>query len=149
MSTLEKAIEIAVKAHKGQKDKNGAPYLLHLIRVMQNGKNEIEKICGVLHDLVEDTNWTFKDLEKEGFSKEIIEVLKLVTKESGKEDYDKFIQRVIKNKTALSVKLNDLRDNMDITRINKLTDSDLKRLNKYLKAYRQLMDKIEMNKVQE
>ena len=79
----------------------------------------------------------------------IIEVLKLVTKESGKEDYDKFIQRVIKNKTALSVKLNDLRDNMDITRINKLTDSDLKRLNKYLKAYRQLMDKIEMNKVQE
>ena len=63
------------------------------------------------------------------------------------EDYDNFIQRVIKNKTAISVKLNDLKDNMDITRINKLTNSDLKRLNKYLKAYRQLMDKIEMNKV--
>lgn len=140
MSTLEKAIEIAIKAHKGQIDKNGAPYILHLIRVMQNGKNEIEKICGVLHDLVEDTNWTFKELEKEGFSKEIIEVLKLVTKESDNEDYDNFIQRVMKNKTAISVKLNDLRDNMDITRINKLTNSDLKRLNKYLKAYRLLME---------
>lgn len=140
MSTLENAIEIAAKAHKGQKDKNGAPYILHLIRVMQNGKNEIEKICGVLHDLVEDTNWTFKELEKEGFSKEIIEVLKLVTKESDNEDYDNFIQRVMKNKTAISVKLNDLRDNMDITRINKLTNSDLKRLNKYLKAYRLLME---------
>jgi hypothetical protein len=91
-------------------------------------------------DLVEDTNWTFEELEKEGFSKEIIEVLKLITKESDNEDYSNFIQRVMTNKTAISVKLNDLRDNMDITRLKELTNNDLKRLNKYLKAYRLLIE---------
>jgi hypothetical protein len=90
--------------------------------------------------LVEDTNWTFEELEKEGFSKEIIEVLKLITKESDNEDYSNFIQRVMTNKTAISVKLNDLRDNMDITRLKELTNNDLKRLNKYLKAYRLLIE---------
>jgi (p)ppGpp synthase/HD superfamily hydrolase len=104
------------------------------------GKNETEKVCGILHDLVEDTNWTFEELEKEGFSKEIIEVLKLITKESDNEDYSNFIQRVMTNKTAISVKLNDLRDNMDITRLKELTNNDLKRLNKYLKAYRLLIE---------
>lgn len=140
MSTIEKAIEIAINAHKDQKDKSGAPYILHLIRVMEKGKNETEKVCGILHDLVEDTNWTFEELEKEGFSKEIIEVLKLITKESDNEDYSNFIQRVMTNKTAISVKLNDLRDNMDITRLKELTNNDLKRLNKYLKAYRLLIE---------
>jgi len=140
MSTLERAIEIAICAHKNQKDKSGAPYILHLIRVMEKGKNENEKICGMLHDLVEDTNWSFEDIEKEGFSKEIIEVLKLLTKESKDEDYDQFIKRVLNNKTAVSVKLNDLRDNMDITRLYQLTSNDLKRLNKYLRAYRQLIE---------
>ena len=140
MSTIEKAIEIAAKAHKNQKDKSGAPYILHLIRVMEKGKSETERICGILHDLVEDTNWTFEELENEGFSTEIIEVLKLITKESDNEDYSHFIQRVIKNKTAISVKLNDLRDNMDITRLKELTNNDLNRLNKYLKAYRLLIE---------
>jgi len=59
---LEKAIQIALEAHKGQTDKAGAPYLLHLIRVMNAGQTENEKICGILHDLVEDTPWTFEDL---------------------------------------------------------------------------------------
>jgi len=140
MSTIEKAIEIAINAHEDQKDKSGAPYILHLIRVMEKGKNETEKVCGILHDLVEDTNWTFEELEKEGFSKEIIEVLKLITKESDNEDYSNFIQRIMTNKTAISVKLNDLRDNMDITRLKELTNNDLKRLNKYLKAYRLLIE---------
>jgi (p)ppGpp synthase/HD superfamily hydrolase len=140
MSTIEKAIEIATQAHKGQKDKSGAPYILHLIRVMEKGKNETERICGILHDLVEDTSWTFEELENEGFSLEIIEVLKLVTKEFEDEEYSHFMQRVIKNKTAISVKLNDLRDNMDITRLKELTNNDLERLNKYLKAYRLLLE---------
>ncbi len=107
---------------------------------MEKGKNETERICGILHDLVEDTNWTFKELENDGFSLEIIEVLNLVTKESEDEEYSHFMQRVIKNKTAISVKLNDLRDNMDITRLEELTNNDLERLNKYLKAYRLLLE---------
>jgi len=138
MSTLTKAIEIAQVAHQGQTDKSGAPYILHVTRVMNNGKTETEKICGVLHDIVEDTPWTFEMLEAEGFSNEVIEVLKLVTKESEQEDYDHFIDRILTNKTAIAVKLNDLRDNMDITRLTHLTKQDLPRLKKYIKAYKRL-----------
>ncbi|HOF16960.1 MAG TPA: phosphohydrolase [Bacteroidales bacterium] len=135
MSTIEKAIEIAVAAHKGQKDKSGANYILHPLRVMERGKTEIEKICGVLHDVVEDSEWTFEMLEKEGFSNEIIDVLRCVTKESEEEDYEVFINRIAQNPIAVEVKINDLLDNMDITRFKNLNEQDLKRLNKYLKAF--------------
>lgn len=138
MSTLQKAIEIAIAAHQNQTDKSGAPYILHVIRVMNSGKSEIEKICGVLHDIVEDTSWTFEILQQKGFSEEIINVLKCVTKESDQEDYDHFIDRILTNKTAIAVKLNDLRDNMDITRLSQITTNDLHRLNKYLRAYQRL-----------
>ncbi len=140
MATLERAIEIAVSAHKNQKDKSGAPYILHLISVMEKGKNEIEKICGILHDIVEDTDWTFEKLKEAGFSDEIINVLKCVTKISDEENYDSFIDRIKKNKTAINVKLNDLQDNMNITRLPSLTGNDINRLNKYLKAYKELFE---------
>ena len=107
---------------------------------MGRGNTEIEKVCGVLHDLVEDTDWTFDQLQAEGFSKEIIEVLRCVTKESEEEDYDHFIARVKQNKTAINVKLNDLQDNMDVTRLTFITEKDRVRLNKYLKAYRELLE---------
>ena len=142
MATLERAIEIATIAHKNQKDKTEAPYILHLIRVMQKGKSEVEKISGILHDLVEDTKWTFEEIEKEGFSKEVVDVLRLVTKESEDEDYNHFINRIITNKTAISVKLNDLGDNLDITRLNLLTNKDMVRLNKYLSAYNKLLQNL-------
>ena len=135
MSTIEKAIEIAVATHKGQKDKSGANYILHPLRVMERGKTEIEKICGVLHDVVEDSEWTFEMLEKEGFSNEVIDVLRCVTKESEEEDYKVFINRIAQNPIAVEVKINDLLDNMDITRFKNLNEQDLKRLNKYLKAF--------------
>ena len=135
MSTLSKALEIAFFAHKGQKDKSGAEYILHPLRVMERGKTEIEKICGVLHDVVEDSNWTFEALENEGFSNEVISVLRCVTKKSEDEDYDKFMDRIAQSPIAVRVKINDLLDNMDVTRFQELTESDLKRLNKYLKAY--------------
>jgi len=139
MATIERAIKIAVDAHKGQKDKNGAPYILHLIRVMEKGENESERICGVLHDIVEDTNWTFEQLEQEGFDVEIVDALKCITKESEEEDYDHFINRVKENKTAIKVKLNDLQDNMNITRLHQINERDMNRLNKYIKAYNELL----------
>ena len=134
---LVKAIQIAVSAHKEQVDKSGQPYILHLIRVMDAGETEQEKICGVLHDLVEDTDWTFEKLENEGFSEKIISALKCVTKQEN-EDYDVFINRIKANPLAIKVKLNDLRDNMDITRLVYITEKDTERLNKYLKAYQEL-----------
>ncbi|MDY0015014.1 MAG: phosphohydrolase [Bacteroidales bacterium] len=135
MLPLEKAIEIAIKAHKGQKDKSGAEYISHPIRVMERGKTETEKICGILHDVVEDSDWTFDALAKEGFSDTIISVLKCLTKDSEEEDYERFIERVAQNPIAVQVKINDLLDNMDITRLKEINEQDMKRLNKYLKAY--------------
>ncbi|MDR1881502.1 MAG: phosphohydrolase [Prevotella sp.] len=139
MSTLSRAIEIAVAAHKGQKDKSGADYILHPLRVMQRGRTETEKICGVLHDVIEDSDWTFEALEREGFAKEVTDALRCVTKESEDEDYDRFIDRVVQNPVAVQVKINDLLDNMDVTRFRQLNEPDLKRLNKYLKAYWKLI----------
>jgi hypothetical protein len=139
MSSLNRAIEIATKAHEGSTDKYGAPYINHVTRVMDLGQNDNEKIVGVLHDVIEDTQWTFEDLEKEGFSIEVIEALKCVTKTSEDEDYAEFITRVKINPLAVKVKLNDLTDNMDIKRMPEVLESDLKRLNKYLKAYNELI----------
>ena len=140
MSRLERAIEIAHEAHRGQCDKAGNDYIDHPMRVMEMGKTMEEKIVGVLHDVVEDAaEWSFERLEQEGFAPEIIEALRCVTKRSEDEPYDKFIARVKTNKLAVAVKLNDLTDNMDIRRLPYLSDKDVKWLKKYLKAYKQLM----------
>lgn len=138
MSTLERAIQIATEAHMGQLDKAGKDYIGHPLRVMEMGRTEEEKIVGVLHDVVEDGDWTFEALEAEGFSKEVISALRCVTKTSENENYDEFIERVIKNPLAVAVKINDLTDNMDIRRLPYLSDKDVKRLKKYLKAYKKL-----------
>ena len=139
MSTLERAIEIATEAHKGQYDKAGNDYIGHPLRVMDMGRTEEEKIVGVLHDVVEDTEWTFAQLAAEGFSQEVIDALQCVTKLSENENYDDFIERVKKNALATAVKINDLSDNMDIRRLPYLSDKDVKRLKKYLKAYKKLI----------
>ena len=139
MSTLERAIEIATEAHRGQFDKAGNDYIEHPLRVMAAGKTTNEKIVGVLHDVVEDSDWTFEQLVADGFSEEVIEALRCITKLSDAEPYDKFIARIKKNKLAVAVKLNDLSDNMDIRRLPYLSDKDVKRLKRYLKAYKQLM----------
>ena len=140
MATLERAIEIARKAHDGQFDKAGMDYINHPLRVMEKGLTENEKIVGVLHDVVEDSDWTFEMLKGEGFSDDVIDALKCVTKLSEDEDYDHFIERVKTNPLAVKVKLNDLKDNMDITRLGEVTEKDLARLNKYIRAYRQLTE---------
>ena len=138
MSTLQRAIEIATEAHRGQFDKAGRDYIGHPLRVMEMGKTENEKIVGVLHDVIEDSDWTFEKLTEEGFSDEVIAALKCVTKTSENENYDNFIDRVKKNPLAAAVKINDLTDNMDIRRLPYLSDKDVKRLKKYLKAYKRL-----------
>ena len=136
---LQKAIDIATKAHKGQVDKAGQPYIDHPLRVMNMGTTDEEKIVGVLHDVVEDSDWTFEELAAEGFSIEVIEALRCITKLSENEPYDKFIQRVKANPLAAKVKLYDLTDNMDIRRLAYISEKDVIRLRKYLKAYRQLL----------
>ena len=136
---LSKAINIAMQAHAGQVDKAGMPYIGHVMRVMQAGKTIDEKIVGVLHDVVEDTTWTFDALLAEGFPVHIVDALRCVTKLSDDEPYESFINRVKTNPLAVAVKINDLTDNMDIRRLQILTDADVQRLRKYLKAYQSLV----------
>lgn len=140
---LAKAIKIAEKAHRNQKDKYGFPYISHVMRVMDYGKTFDEKIVGVLHDIIEDCpNYTYDDLKKEGFSEEQIFAIECLTKTSEDTDYEIFIKKTEKSSLAVAVKLNDLRDNMDLRRLNKpLSSKDLKRFNKYLKAYQYLKEK--------
>ena len=138
MSTLQRAIEIATEAHEGQFDKAGRDYIGHPLRVMEMGQTENEKIVGVLHDVIEDTDWTFEMLAEEGFPQHLLDALFCVTKINANEPYDKFIARVKKNPIATAVKLNDLTDNMDIRRLPYLSDKDVKRLKRYLKAYKRL-----------
>lgn len=135
---LQKAITIAVEAHKNQTDRYQAPYIMHVMRVMMRGKTEEEKICGILHDVVEDTEWTFENLKKEGFTDAMIEALRCLTKGED-EPYDDYISRVKNNKLAIAVKLNDLEDNMDVRRMPQMEPNDVDRFNKYLKAYQQLI----------
>ena len=136
---LNKAIEIANRAHMGQVDKAGAPYILHPLRVMMTRDNEIERICAVLHDVIEDSDVTFDNLRREGFSEEIIEVLNCITKRAG-ESYDDFINRILGNETACRVKLADLCDNMNISRIKNPTEQDEERIKKYKDAADKIAD---------
>src|SRR5581483_11543671 len=135
---LEKAIKIAVEAHDGQKDRYGAPYILHPTRVMARLETTSEKI-GILHDVVEDTDWGFEDLSAEEIPEHLINAIKAVTKKEG-EDYEAFVRRSAANPLAKKVKLADLEDNMDLRRMPEVTEKDLPRLQKYVKAWRFLTD---------
>ena len=138
---LERAIEIAVEAHKGVSDKGGNPYVLHPLRMMFAVNTDEEKIVAVLHDVVEDgEDWDFGRLEKERFSTEILGALRSVTKITEDEDYDDFIERALRNPIGRQVKIADLKDNLDVTRIGGLIERDMKRLNKYKKALAKLAE---------
>src|ERR1700730_2622349 len=114
MSTLERAIIIAAEGHAGVKDKGGAPYILHPLRMMLGLSSPDERIVAVLHDVCEDCpGWTFDRLRSEGFSDHIIEALQSVTKRDG-EDYESFVLRAAANPIGRSVKLADLHDNCDL-----------------------------------
>lgn len=138
---LTRAIHIAAEAHKDQKDKVGKPYITHVMRVMERCKTEEEKTVAILHDVVEDTSTTLDDLRKGGFNEKILAAVEAITQNKN-ESKTAYINRVKKNPLAIRVKLNDLEDNMDVRRLPKITDKDVKRLKKYLRIYNQLLKEI-------
>lgn len=138
---LQKALAIATEAHRGQKDKAGADYIGHPLRVAARLNDEKEKIVAVLHDTIEDTFVTAEYLAEQGFPQEIIDSVLSVTRQDG-ESYDDFVRRAARNPLGRAVKLADLEDNMDIRRLNyPMNEWDFERLNKYLKAYKFLESK--------
>lgn len=134
---LEKAIHIAVEAHAGQLDKAGKAYILHPIRVMLYGRTEEEMICGILHDVIEDTPVSIEMLRLEGFSEPVLQALDAISKRVG-EKYSDFIERVAENELATIVKLNDLHDNMNRDRIKEYKRADERRHAKYVRAQKRL-----------
>ena len=136
---IEKALLIATKAHNGQVDKSGSAYISHPIRVSNRCNTEEERIVALLHDTIEDTWVTPEYLLSEGFPATIVEAVLSVTRNEN-ESYEDFILRSKQNHIGKQVKIHDLEDNMDITRLPSLTEKDFKRLNKYLSAYRALKE---------
>jgi (p)ppGpp synthase/HD superfamily hydrolase len=133
MATLERAIAIAAEAHAGQKDKGGAPYILHPLRVMMAVSPEDDRIVAVLHDVLEDTDIQPIALTVAGFSSRVVEALVCLTRQPD-EKYDDFIARLKPNAIARRVKLADLADNSDLQRIAHPTQTDYARCEKYRRA---------------
>jgi (p)ppGpp synthase/HD superfamily hydrolase len=133
--TLEVAIELAARAHAGQVDKTGRPYILHPIHLMMQMETEQEMITAVLHDVVEDTPVDFDQLVESGFSAPILDALRLLT-HSPSMPYQEYIAAIKENPLARRVKLADLAHNMDVRRLPApLSAKDLERLQKYAHAW--------------
>jgi hypothetical protein len=144
MATLEKAIELAARAHAGQRDKNGLSYVLHPLRVMMRQQSEEAMIVAVLHDTIEDTTLTMDDLRKAGFSEYVLEAVKLVTRDE-KDSYADFVAKCVAHPLARAVKLADLEDNSrhDRTLLRPRSLSrDLKRIARYQLSYKFLTGEI-------
>lgn len=140
MSNLDVAIAFACRIHAGQVDKSGQPYILHPLRLMLKFQGEDERIVSVLHDVVEDGYVSFDELRELGLCETIIEALDCLSKRPG-ECYEDFIQRLCFNKLAKRVKIEDIRDNLDITRLGSFEDEDCIRTAKYHRALRYLLGK--------
>lgn len=134
MANLARAIALASEAHVDQREKSGAPYIMHPLRLMLRMHTEPEMIVAILHDVVEDTPWTLDRLRAEGFSEEVIQALDCVTRRST-ETYEEFVDRARDNTIARKVKLADLEDNMDLRRLPDLTPKSLERMKKYHDAW--------------
>ena len=127
---LNIAIAKAATAHSDQVDKAGEPYILHPLRVMLSLSRNQDRICAVLHDIIEDTDVTIEELKNLGFPEDILEAIMLLTKQEG-ESYEDFITRLLPNPIACRVKLADLNDNMNLSRITSPDEKDLERIKKY------------------
>ncbi|PQV62573.1 HD domain-containing protein [Abditibacterium utsteinense] len=145
--TLEDAIIFAAQKHRGQIDKAGAPYILHPLRVMASlGREagETERIAAILHDVVEDCEVSLENLREMGFSDEAVEAIDARAKrEDEKDDYMKAIRRAAQNAVARRVKIGDLGDNMDLSRLPNPTENDRARLEKYRAARQFLSEYLE------
>jgi (p)ppGpp synthase/HD superfamily hydrolase len=137
MADLGDAILLAVKAHYGQKDKAGEPYILHPLRLMFRQNSEPTRIAAVLHDVVEDTPVTLEQLREAGFSEDILDAVALLTHDP-LDTYEDYVAKIKTNPIARAVKLADLEDNMRLERVSELSEKDWVRLQRYHRARREL-----------
>ena len=139
MSILAKAIALASGLHLEQVDKGGKPYILHPLRVMMRLRTDDEELMAiaVLHDVIEDCGMCAGSLRAQGMTERVVDGVIALTHPRS-ESYADFIDRVCLNQDAMRVKLEDLRDNSDITRLKGITQKDVDRLEKYMVAFRKI-----------
>lgn len=144
---LSKAIHLATNAHHGQFDKGGSPYILHPFAVMNLLENPDEELqcIALLHDVVEDTRTTFRELRDLGFTDRIIEAVRLLTKMPG-QHYDEYKEGVFSNVDAMKVKMADLTHNSDIRRLKGISDKDIERMAKYNRFFLEIKAKLQEHK---
>lgn len=133
MANLERALIIAAQAHAGMKDKGGAPYILHPLRLALQFPPGDAQIVALLHDVVEDSDWTIEGLRGEGFSEAILDGVDCLTRREG-ETYAAFVDRCAAHPLACGVKLADIEDNLDVRRLGPLEARDLSRLQRYQRS---------------
>ena len=137
MDIIETSLEIALNAYKGQKDKAGKTYILHPLRLMNKMKDDGQMAVALLHDVIEDSHITAADLLHAGIPQTVVDAVQCLTKQES-ESYEQFIQRIKANPLATAVKIADIEDNINILRLDAVTEKDLQRVNKYHKAWHEL-----------
>ncbi len=130
----KKALNICFEVHKEQVDKSGMPYVFHPFHLAEQMTDEVTTVVALLHDVAEDSDITFEDLEKEGFEKAVIDALKLLTHKDKSILYMDYVAKIKDNPVAKAVKLADLKHNTDLTRLDVIDEKALKRRQKYLDA---------------
>jgi (p)ppGpp synthase/HD superfamily hydrolase len=139
MGRLEEAIGVACAAHDGQLDKNGQPYILHVMRVIMGQPDELHMVVAALHDVVEDSrDWQVSDITSM-FGEEVGEAVDALTRRDGEPYLLSYIERISQNPVATQVKKRDLMDNMENWRLRALPKEEQDRLtNKYRDAFSRL-----------
>lgn len=133
------ALKLCFDAHKDQVDKSGMPYVFHPFHLAEQMEDEETTVVALLHDLVEDTQYTFDDLRAMGFSDNVIEAIATMTHDEAV-PYMEYIKAVKKNRIASAVKQADLLHNSDLSRLDAVDDKALKRAEKYKEALRLLQE---------
>ena len=131
----KKAMKLCFQAHKDQTDKSGIPYVFHPIHLAEQMKDEDTTVVALLHDVVEDTDYTLEDLREMGFNERVIAAIALMTHAEGV-PYMDYVAKIKDNPIAKAVKLADLAHNSDITRMDVVDEKAIARVEKYAKAIR-------------
>ena len=134
---IEKARLLAERQHRGQVDKSGVPYITHPERVAERMKTPEEKVVGWLHDVVEDTDCTVEEIARQ-FGPETAAAVDAISRREG-ESWEAYLARVKENPTARKVKISDLIDNSNLSRLGEVTMKDVKRQERYNRALQELL----------
>jgi len=141
MDIIEKSLQIALEAYAGKKDKAGKTYILHPLRIMGTMETEEEMSVALLHDVIEDSEFTAEDLLAQGIPDNIVDAVSLLSKVD-EESYEQFIKKILSNKLASKIKKADIEDNINVLRLDVLQSIDIERIKKYHKAWKILKENI-------